>query len=52
MEKMKKIDILFWLKNVGVIVVVCGKSKEEVLNVCYVIIKGGLIGIELIFIVF
>ena len=46
---MKKIDILSRLKNAGVIAVVRGKSKEEALNACHAIIKGGLTGIELTF---
>ncbi len=43
------VDILSRLKNAGVIAVVRGKSKEEALNACHAIIKGGLTGIELTF---
>lgn len=46
---MKKIDILSRLKKAGVIAVVRGKTKEEALNACHAIIKGGLTGIELTF---
>ncbi|MGX7174030.1 bifunctional 4-hydroxy-2-oxoglutarate aldolase/2-dehydro-3-deoxy-phosphogluconate aldolase [Enterococcus ratti] len=46
---MKKISILSRLKNAGVIAVVRGKNKEEALNACHAIIKGGLTGIELTF---
>lgn len=49
---MKKVEVLKCLENVGVIVVLWVDFKEEVLKISYVVVEGGMIGLELIFIVF
>lgn len=46
---MKKIEILKKLEESGVVAVVRGNSKDEVIKACQAITKGGLTGIELTF---
>ncbi len=43
---MQRMELLGKLQQAGVIAVVRGKDKQEVLNACRALIKGGIIGIE------